>query len=41
LLIPPPPLWGGAGFFGADGGIVDFEFKAIHAILAHNAEAVA
>ena len=31
----------GAGFFGPDGGIVDFEFKTVRAIRAHNAEAAA
>jgi hypothetical protein len=32
---------GGAGFFGPDGGIVDFEFKTVRAIRLHNAETVA
>jgi hypothetical protein len=43
LEIPHPRLsinGGGAGFFGADGGIVDFEFKAVRAIRLPNAEAV-
>lgn len=44
LEIPHPRLsinGGGAGFFGLDGGIVDFEFKRVRAIRLHNAEAVA
>src|SRR5437899_13008300 len=44
LEIPHPRLsinGGGAGFFGPDGGIVDFEFKTVRAIRTHDAEAVA
>ncbi len=35
LEVPHPRLainGGGAGFFGRDGGIVDFEFKSVRAI---------
>lgn len=31
---------GGAMFFGPDGGLVDFEFKHVHLIRPHDAEAV-
>lgn len=44
LEIPHPRLainGGGAGFFGRDGGIVDFDFKTVRAIRLNNAEAVA
>jgi hypothetical protein len=44
LDIPHPRLainGGGAGFFGPDGGIVDFEFRTVRAIRLHDAEAVA
>ena len=44
LKVPHPRLsinGGGAGFFGPDGGIVDFEVKAVRTIRLHNAEAVA
>ena len=44
LEIPHPRLsinGGGAGFFGLDGGIVDFEFKTVRAIRMRDAEAVA
>jgi hypothetical protein len=32
---------GGAGFLGPDGGLVDFEFKAVRSLRALSAEAVA
>lgn len=44
LEIPHPRLainGGGAGFFGRDGGIVDFDFKTVRAIRLNNAEVVA
>jgi hypothetical protein len=44
LEIPHPRLsinGGGAGFFGSDGGIVNFEFRSVRAIRVHDAEAVA
>jgi hypothetical protein len=31
---------GGAGFFGPDGGLVDFEFKTVRFIRAYQAEAI-
>jgi hypothetical protein len=44
LEVPHPRLainGGGAGFFGPDGGIVDFEFKFVRAIRMLNQETVA
>jgi hypothetical protein len=44
LEIPHPRLainGGGAVFIGRDGGLVDFEFREVHAIRVNNAEAVA
>jgi hypothetical protein len=32
---------GGAGFFGPDGGLVDFEFKTVRAIRLNSTDAVA
>jgi hypothetical protein len=42
LEIPHPRLAinaGGAGFIGADGGLVDFDFKMVRAIRLNKAEA--
>ena len=44
LEVPHPRLainGGGAVFFGPDGGLVDFEFKAVRAIRFSNQGAVA
>jgi hypothetical protein len=44
LQVPHPRLainGGGAGFIGADGGLVDFEFKAVRSIRLLGAEAAA
>lgn len=43
LVIPHARLsinGGGAGFFGLDGGIVDFEFKTVRAISAYIPEPI-
>jgi hypothetical protein len=43
LEVPHPRLainGGGAGFFGPDGGLVDFEFKSVRAIRVLKGEAV-
>ena len=44
LQIPHPRLainGGGAGFIGLDGGLIDFEFKAVRSIRLLTAEAAA
>jgi len=44
LEVPHPRLainGGGAGFIGPDGGLVDFEFKAVRSIRVIGTEAVA
>jgi hypothetical protein len=43
LEVPHPRLainGGGAGFFGPDGGLVDFEFKSVRSIRVLKGEAV-
>jgi hypothetical protein len=43
LEIPHPRLainGGGAGFFGPDGGLVDFDFKLVRSILLLKGEAI-
>ena len=43
LEVPHPRLainGGGAGFFGPDGGLVDFEFKTVRSIRLLKGEAV-
>jgi hypothetical protein len=44
LEVPHPRLainGGGAVFFGPDGGLIDFEFKAVRSIRVIDAEAIA
>ena len=44
LEVPHPRLainGGGAGFIGPDGGLVDFEFKAVRSIRVIGTEAIA